>query len=482
MSSDSIEFSKQLNVTKTPIPDLLLFDLPVHGDSRGWFKENWQRAKMNQLGLPELGPVQNNVSFNAQRGVTRGIHAEPWDKYISIGSGKIFGAWVDLREGETFGAVFTAVLDPSKAIFVPRGVGNAFQALEDNTVYMYLVNDHWSMESQNLYTFLNLTDETAAIDWPIPLDKAELSEKDKAHPALKDVVPMKPRNILVTGADSKLGKALRRALPNAEFVTADDFDATSDNIGELRNWRQYDTIINAAAYMNVDGAETAHGRETAWQENVRATTNLTRIASEHLLTLIHLSSDYIFDGTESSYDESSFPSPINSYGQTIAAADAVISATPKHYIIRTGWLVGEGRNFVDTMLEYASEGLSPRVVDDQIGRLTFADDLASFIAFIVQRIQKNTPIEYGTYNYTGDGAPASWADVAAKIYELAGRNPLDVTRISSREYADENPDSAQRPSSNVLQLDRVRLLGVTPPDWQERLEKYIHDKPKKKGS
>ena len=84
----SLEFEKELKVTKTNIPGLLVFDLPVT-DTDGWFKENWQRAKMTALGLPDFGPVQNNISFNAKKGVTRGIHAEPWDKYISIATGEI---------------------------------------------------------------------------------------------------------------------------------------------------------------------------------------------------------------------------------------------------------------------------------------------------------------------------------------------------------------------------------------------------------
>lgn len=77
-----------LTVTATPIPGLLLLALPVHGDNRGWFKENWQRAKMTALGLPDFGPVQNNVSYNASVGATRGFHAEPWDKYVSVAPGR----------------------------------------------------------------------------------------------------------------------------------------------------------------------------------------------------------------------------------------------------------------------------------------------------------------------------------------------------------------------------------------------------------
>lgn len=119
--------TNELTVTETPIPGMLILDLPVHGDSRGWFKENWQREKMLVLGLPDLNPVQNNISFNAAVGTTRGIHAEPWDKFISMATGRIFGAWVDLREGDSFGTVFTAELNVSKAVYVPRGVANAYQ-------------------------------------------------------------------------------------------------------------------------------------------------------------------------------------------------------------------------------------------------------------------------------------------------------------------------------------------------------------------
>ncbi|MGB4891097.1 MAG: dTDP-4-dehydrorhamnose 3,5-epimerase family protein, partial [Propionicimonas sp.] len=80
----------------TAIDGLLVLDLPLHGDARGWFKENWQREKMTALGLPDFGPVQNNMSFNSDAGVTRGFHAEPWDKLVSLAAGRIFGAWVDL--------------------------------------------------------------------------------------------------------------------------------------------------------------------------------------------------------------------------------------------------------------------------------------------------------------------------------------------------------------------------------------------------
>ncbi len=227
----------------------MIAELPVHGDSRGWFKENWQREKMVAAGIPDLRPVQNNISFNDAVGTTRGIHAEPWDKWVSVATGRVFGAWVDLRDGPTFGTVFAAEIDASRAILVPRGVGNSYQTLEPDTAYVYLVNDHWSPDAA--YTFLNLADETVAIDWPIPLDRSELSEKDRAHPRLADVVPLPPRKTLVIGADGQLGRALRDHLgdsPHVEYASRSDIDISDPGVATARRWRDYAAIINAAAY------------------------------------------------------------------------------------------------------------------------------------------------------------------------------------------------------------------------------------------
>ena len=145
-----------MKVQTTAIEGLLIVELDVHGDNRGWFKENWQREKMVAAGLPDFQPVQNNVSFNAEKGVTRGLHAEPWDKFVSVASGRVFGAWCDLREGSaTFGQLVTNEIGPDTAVFVPRGVANGFQALEP-CAYSYLVNDHWSPDAAVSYTHLTL--------------------------------------------------------------------------------------------------------------------------------------------------------------------------------------------------------------------------------------------------------------------------------------------------------------------------------------
>jgi dTDP-4-dehydrorhamnose 3,5-epimerase len=177
-----------LTVRETIIPGFYEIDLVVHGDNRGWFKENYQREKLEALGLPHFEIIQNNISFNEEVGVTRGLHAEPWEKFISVATGKVFGAWVDLRKGESFGKVYTTEITPSKAVFVPRGVANGYQTLESNTAYTYLVNAHWSPDTK--YTFVNLFDPAHEIIWPIPKEHAIISEKDANHPLLNDVTPM----------------------------------------------------------------------------------------------------------------------------------------------------------------------------------------------------------------------------------------------------------------------------------------------------
>ena len=186
MSLPTCEFT----VEKTDIPGLLIIKVNAIGDDRGWYQEKFQKAKLVAAGFPEdFNVVQTNFSYNKTKGVTRGIHAEPWDKYISVVKGSVFAAYVDLRPGDSFGKKVTVEIDNETAIFLPRGVGNSFQVLEDDTYYFYNVNDFWSAEKYAKYTFVNLGDEDLAIEWPIPLSEATMSDRDATHPKLKDANP-----------------------------------------------------------------------------------------------------------------------------------------------------------------------------------------------------------------------------------------------------------------------------------------------------
>ena len=469
------EYGKQLGVAETTIPGLVVFDLPVHGDARGWFKENWQREKMLALGLPDFGPVQNNISFNDAVGTTRGIHAEPWDKWVSVATGRIFGAWVDLREGPTFGAVFTTELDPSRAIFVPRGVGNSYQTLEPDTSYTYLVNDHWSPDAA--YSFLNLADETAAIDWPIPLAEVEISPKDLVHPRLAEVTPIPPRKILVLGANGQLGQALRAEYgdaPHIEYADRAAIDLATTDLATARRWRDYGTIINAAAYTKVDLAETPEGRRDAWAGNVTGVAALARIATENGITLVHVSSDYVFDGAlDRPYTEDDPVCPLGVYGQTKAAGDAIVATVPRHYIIRTSWVIGDGDNFVRTMASLAERGINPNVVGDQTGRLTFTTDIAAGIRHLL-----DTGALHGTYNLTSSGEPTTWADIARTVFQLTGHDPNRITSVTTDEYfAAATGPVAPRPTNSTLDLTKIEATGTYLPPCAQRLAEYLSTMP-----
>jgi dTDP-4-dehydrorhamnose 3,5-epimerase len=176
---------------QTDIPGLIFFDVTYVGDDRGYFQEKYQKAKLVAAGMPEsFTVVQNSLSYNKEAGVTRGLHAEPWDKYISVVTGKVFCAYVDLRKGPNFGRVVTTEIGPNAAVFLPQGVANSFQTLKPDTYYLYSVNAHWSADNYDKYCFVNLGDPELGIHWPIALDKATMSDRDRDHPLLKDTKPM----------------------------------------------------------------------------------------------------------------------------------------------------------------------------------------------------------------------------------------------------------------------------------------------------
>ena len=454
----------------TPIPGLVVLRLDLREDARGWFKENWQREKMIALGLPDFGPVQNNMSFNAKRGTTRGIHTEPWDKFVSVANGRAFGAWVDMREGDSFGAVFTVELDPATAVFVPRGVGNSYQTLEDGVTYSYLVNEHWRPATP--YPALNLADATAAIPWPIPLAEAEISEKDLVNPSLADAERMSPKKTLIVGANGQLGRALNAEFPGSDLVdmvTADGvtvLDLTDAAAVAAWPWHEYALVLNAAAYTAVDAAETPEGRRISWAANSGAPATLARLAAEHHFTLVHYSSEYVFDGTAELHTEDEPLSPLGVYAQTKAAGDIAVGLAPRHYLIRTSWVIGDGKNFVRTMQTLAGNGVSPTVVDDQVGRLTFTGELSRATRHLL-----DSDASYGTYNLSNGGPAMSWCDLAKEVFRLSGRSADDVTPVSTEEYT-AGKEMAPRPANSVLDLAKITATGFEPEDALTALARY----------
>jgi dTDP-4-dehydrorhamnose reductase len=283
--------------------------------------------------------------------------------------------------------------------------------------------------------------------------------------------------ILLTGANGQVGEELRQTLTPLGSVTA--IDRTSWDLGQpeailsIIEDVQPTLIVNAAAYTAVDKAESEP--ELALLINGKAPGILAEGAEKIRAGLIHISTDYVFDGkSRSPYLESDPTNPLGEYGKSKLAGEQAIRATcPNHMIIRTAWVYGvRGKgNFVKTMLRLGAQREELRVVTDQIGSPTWAKDLAIAIAQLAPQLNAETA---GTYHYTNSGV-CSWYDFAIAIFEEAAALgfPLQVQRvipIATEEY----PTPATRPPFSVLSLRKTSaFLGGPPPYWRQSLRKML---------
>ncbi|OZB78764.1 MAG: dTDP-4-dehydrorhamnose reductase, partial [Microbacterium sp. 14-71-5] len=161
--------------------------------------------------------------------------------------------------------------------------------------------------------------------------------------------------------------------------------------------------------------------------------------------------------------------PLGVYGQSKAAGDVAVATAPRHYILRTSWVIGEGKNFVRTMASLAERGIDPKVVDDQTGRLTFTEDIARAI---VHLLASEAP--YGVYNVTGSGEPATWADIARAVFSATGHDPARITGVSTEEYfASATAPVAPRPAWSVLDLAKIEDAGFSPSEQFAALADYL---------
>ena len=207
---------------------------------------------------------------------------------------------------------------------------------------------------------------------------------------------MAPKRTLVTGCNGQLGRAVRGLaeerglLGTFDFCDVDTFDMSDPEAYGRYDWDLYGTVINCGAYTAVDRAETPEGRVLAWKANATGPALLARTCAEHGITLVHISSDYVFDGTRELHDEGEPLSPVSVYGQSKAAGDIAVAGCPRHYILRSSWVIGDGRNFVRTMAALSGRVADPddrlsqvTVVNDQLGRLTFTRDMAAAILHLL---------------------------------------------------------------------------------------------------
>lgn len=279
---------------------------------------------------------------------------------------------------------------------------------------------------------------------------------------------MSSNEIFIIGAKGQLGLALQQQYPGAKSADIDKLDIADRESVMSFDWSNIKYILNAAAYTNVDGAESPEGRVASWKVNATAVTYLAELAHKSNITLVHISSDYVFDGTIDNHTEEEDFSPLSAYGASKAAGDLTAATAPSHYIVRTSWVIGDGKNFVRTMAGLAEKNISPTVVHDQVGRLTFTSELVRAIDHL---LTSNAP--YGTYNVSGGGQPASWADITREIFHIRSRRDLTVTNTTTAEYFLGKEGIAPRPLKCTLDLTKIQKTGFNSNDWKLDLIKYL---------
>ena len=304
------------------------------------------------------------------------------------------------------------------------------------------------------------------------MDRATISEKDEAHPHLSDVTPVTPPATLILGANGQLGKALAEVFPDARGLTRAELDLSDPASIRDFDFSGVGTVINAAAYTAVDAAENDRG--AAWAANATGLVELAAAAARHTFTLVHYSTDYVFDGAGGSaesgaYCEDDPLAPAGVYGQSKAAGEAAVHGVARHYLLRTSWVVGEGKNFAATMASLADRGVSPTVVDDQLGRLSFTRDIAAATRHLL-----DAGAAHGTYHVTNSGQAMTWVEIARHVFAARGRSQDDVRGVSTEAYAQGLATAmAPRPANSVMDIGKLQATGFTMPDHLQRLGEYL---------
>ena len=274
--------------------------------------------------------------------------------------------------------------------------------------------------------------------------------------------------ITITGAKGMLGSDLTALLSQEHDVTAIDIDRLDitklDDVVRFFKGNKADVIINCAAYTNVDACETA--QDDAFLLNAIGPRNLAVASNEANAPLVHISTDYIFDGMKgSAYFEHDAPNPLSVYGATKLAGEKFVKdLTDKYYIIRTQWLYGKnGRNFVDTMLKLSKERDILSVVSDQFGSPTYTPDLSAAIGELIKKPA------YGEYHVTNSEA-ATWHEFACEIFKQAGVTNVTVNPCTTAEF----PRPAKRPAYGVLENYMLKIQGYKPlRSFREALADYL---------
>ena len=471
---------------ETNLKDCYILEPDRFGDERGYFSPYFIDKNLEKLGFKKV--VQTNRS-KSSKGVLRGLHFQKnpkcQAKIVEVIKGSAVDVVVDLRvDSPTYGQYTTVKLteDNNRQLFVPRGFAHGFIALEDNTIFQYLIDNDYApkMEAGIIWNDKDININWDKIMKENGIDKPILSDKDQIHPSLKDN-PVKFKResckYLITGYNGQLGYDLKRELlkrgvdkSNILATDVDDMDITNKKqVEDVVSRFKPDVIFHCAAWTAVDKAEDMEDRVRSI--NVDGTRNVVDASVKVGAKIVYLSTDYVFDGTKDGlYEPDDEVNPKSVYGKTKFEGEEEVRKNPNHFIARISWVFGiNGNNFIRTMLKLSENHDELNVVNDQIGSPTYTVDLSRLLVDLSQTDN------YGTYHVTNEEY-CSWADFAKYIFEINHKR-VKVNEVSTEEYLNiSGIKQAYRPRNSKLDKSKLDEIGIDRlPSWKDATKRYCDE-------
>jgi dTDP-4-dehydrorhamnose reductase/dTDP-4-dehydrorhamnose 3,5-epimerase len=510
------EFKEQIDNNEffgEGLEDVFVLAPDVFGDVRGFFSPAYIKKYLEENIPFEIfnGVEQQNFS-NSQKGVIRGLHyqLDPkcQTKLVSVIKGEAIDVIVDIRpDSPTFKKWFGIRLKPfDKQLLVPKGFAHGFIALQDDTLFHYLVDNDYAPKMEDGIPW---DDKSINIDWETIFKSNDIhdlitSEKDKLHSTLDEKLANgeitfkrsdlsiskryynSRTKVLVTGGAGQLGydviKELnKRGYKDIYAPTIDELDLTKEaDVNKAFEEFKPDLVIHCAAYTAVDKAEDDF--ETAHEINVDATRFIAQNCEKLGSKLIYISTDYVFDGTKNldlTYDVNDIPKPISVYGKTKLMGEREALNNPKTFIVRTSWVFGiNGKNFMKAMLKASETNRELSVVSDQYGSPTYTVDLARLL---VDMAETN---KYGLYHANNEGY-CNWAEFAEEIFRQNDKDVLVHYVTTDEYYAPQFKKAkeegielhvASRPKNSKLSKNKLIDNGFDLlPSWKDAVRRYSRE-------
>ena len=475
------------------------------GDARGYFSPYFIGNNLKQnIDLPIFNNIVQCNRSMSKKGSLRGLHyqLDPkcQSKIVEVIKGSAIDVIADIRpDSPTFGKWFGVLLTPEngRQLLVPKGFAHGFLALEDNTLFQYLVDNDYAPK---LEAGIPWDDKTINIDWElifkqynINKNELELSSKDKEHSSLieklsNNEIPFTRKSligpkIMITGGAGQLGYDVIKELNSRGYFniyapTIEELDLTDKTkVDEAFEREKPEIVIHCAAYTAVDKAEENY--EAAYDINVNATSYISDNCKKLNSKLVYISTDYVFDGKKdlnSTYNVDDTPNPSSVYGKTKLLGERAALNNPKKFIVRTSWVFGiNGKNLMKTMLNLRKTKKELSIVGDQYGSPTYTVDLARLL------VDMTETDKYGLYHANNEGY-CNWAEFAEEIFRQNNKD-VKVNHLTTEEYYAPQYEKAKLEGRKLVVADRPRNSKLSKdklidndftllPSWKDAVRRY----------